>query len=141
MKALLAAMLTPCVAAAQTPAVTWTGMYNCAQGVSALTLTVQPTGPANEATALFHFKADKSNPGVPEGCFAMSGTFDARHLRLHATDWLLQPPGYVTVDLAADVSPDGQSVSGTVIGPGCNILSLQHAKRDPDVARCHRPIS
>ena len=140
MKSLFAAVLVPCVAAAQPP-VAWTGMYVCAQGATAVTLTVQPTGQGNGADALFHFKADRSNPGVPEGCFAMSGTYDSRHLRLHATDWIVRPPGYLTVDVSADVGPDGQSASGAVTGPGCTRLPLRRAKRDPDGAPCRHPTS
>ena len=141
MKSLVAALLMPCVAAAQTPPVAWTGAYYCAQGVTAVTLTVQPTGQGNKANALFHFKADKSNPGVPEGCFAMSGTFDSQQMQFKATDWLLHPAGYVSVDVLGHITPDGQFVSGVVTGPGCGFLSLRRAKRDPDEARCHRAIS
>ena len=141
MKGLLAAVLAPYVALAQAPPVTWTGTYACAQGTTAVALTVQPTGTANRADALFHFKADPAIPGVAEGCFAMSGTFDARHLRLQATDWILHPADYVTVDVVADVGPDGQSAQGVVKGPGCTILLLRRAKRDPGEARCHRPTS
>ena len=84
--------------------------------------------------ALFRFYATKSNPGVPEGCFEMAGTYDpgTQEITLTAGRWRLHPPSYVTVDLSGAVSQDGRTISGTVTGPLCTRFEL---RRIPEVSR------
>jgi len=120
---LLAALLL--LAAPAQAADTWEGTYDCAQGRTGLTLTIEPDGPG--VSALFHFYADPSHPEVPEGCFAMSGQVDQRGGRvdLAAGRWLLQPFFYVTVDLSGTINPDGTQLAGRVSGPGCSAFVLR----------------
>jgi hypothetical protein len=75
---------------------------------------------------LFHFYALRENPGVPEGCFEMTGTFERNHneVSLGAEGWLLHPPGYVTVDLAGQLDATGKHFSGSITGPGCGGFDL-----------------
>jgi hypothetical protein len=116
---------------------TWLGRYTCGQGTTGLTLYVDEL-PESRITALFHFYADASNPDVPEGCFEMHGTFDrgTRHIDLRAGRWLLQPYGYITVDLSGIMS--GGTISGSVIGPACTTFELHPAgiRVPPDPAAC-----
>lgn len=115
----------------------WEGRYSCGQGATGLMLTVRPTEGSN-VEALFRFYAVKSNPGVPEGCFEMTGTYvpGTRQMDLSAGRWLLRPFGYVTVDLSGTVSADGSGMSGTVIGPLCTRFELH---RGPMVPRSAAP--
>ena len=57
----------------------------------------------------------------------MAGTLDQRTGRfdLQAGRWLLQPRNYVTVDLRGTVKDGGESVAGTVTGPGCTTFVLR----------------
>ena len=107
----------------------WEGVYDCPQGRTGLTLTLEPADTG--VTALFHFYADPSNPGVPEGCFAMSGTLDpgTGRLELRAEQWLLRPYNYYTVDLTGWVSPDRQRLQGEIPSPGCTVFDLSRTVR------------
>ena len=104
----------------------WRGTYTCPQGVTGLTLDIDPAS-SGRVTAVFAFSAASTNPIVPKGCFKMSGTYDApaRHLEMAPGRWLLRPPGYVTVALSGEVAPDGRSLTGSILYPGCGAFALQ----------------
>lgn len=106
---------------------TWKGSYVCGQGDTALTLILRPGHNRGELDGLFHFHGSANNPGVPEGCFTMTGSADPQNhqIRLSAGTWLLQPFGYVTVDLAGRLEPGGNRLSGQVIGPLCQGFKLR----------------
>lgn len=120
----LALLIHPALAAEA-----WEGVYDCPQGRTGLTLTLEPADPG--VTALFHFYADPSNPGIPEGCFAMSGTLDpgTGRLELRAGQWLLRPDNYYAVDLTGQVSPDRQRLQGEIPSPGCTVFDLSRTVR------------
>ena len=96
----------PAVAIAAEIGGAWEGSYTCNQGMTGLTLTVA-ADQDGAARGVFRFYQVDANPGVPDGCFAMSGTAAGDHLDLQATGWLYRPWGYITVDLAGAVSADG----------------------------------
>lgn len=112
---------------------TWEGNYICGQGETAVTLILRPGGSKGELDGLFHFHASPRNPGVPEGCFAMAGTYDgrSREMSLSAGRWLLQPFGYVTVDLAGRLQPGGTRIIGQVVGPLCRGFELHRTSGKP----------
>src|ERR1700749_502406 len=64
------------------PVGNWHGTYTCAQGLTALDLSITAEN-FSHVRATFHFNAVASNRGVPEGCFTMLGTFEpgSRHIR------------------------------------------------------------
>ena len=113
----------------------WTGHYACAQGETGLTLTVEPRS-GRALRALFHFYAIRQNPRIPEGCFEMTGTFDRvrNEVSLTAGDWLLHPPGYVTVDLTGQIDAGGKHFGGSVAGPNCGGFDLIRVGRPRRVA-------
>ena len=119
----------------------WSGQYVCAQGDTALTLTIRPAASAGEVTALFHFQSSPSNPGVPEGCFTMSGSYDgdSRRTQLTADSWLLRPEDYVMVDLVGQLDPDGSRLSGRVVGPFCSTFELHRVSAPPAATGCRDP--
>lgn len=122
--------LLPLTAAGQTTSVNgrWQGTYTCGQGLTGLTLVVieQPQG---QATGVFHFYADPSNPNVPTGCFAMAGTFDRSTGQLHllGDHWIIQPPGYEMVGLDGQLNGTGGGLGGTVAHPYCSTFTLTRA--------------
>lgn len=129
------AMVAPAphsVAWAQGAAGAWQGRYVCGQGTTGLLLTVRAAG-ESDVEALFRFYPVKGNPGVPEGCFEMSGRYDpaTREVSLSAGQWLLRPPGYITVDLSGTLSADGGTLSGTVHGPLCTRFELRRVPMVP----------
>lgn len=121
----------------------WSGRYTCNQGVTGVTLTVE-AATARGAIALFHFYADPSNPGVPSGCFRMSGRFDARtgRLQLKGGRWLLRPYGYLTVDFTGEIDPAGETFVGQVTGYNCTRFELSRRPAPvPVPAQCFEAIS
>jgi hypothetical protein len=105
----------------------WEGGYGCSQGLTALTLTVEP-GPDNTATATFDFSAHPDNPGVPSGSFAMEGEYQDGALSLQGVEWIEQPDDYLMVDLRfhSERGIDPQRMYGEVVGapPSCSIFEL-----------------
>ncbi len=136
--AAVAALLIPAVAIAADIGGTWAGSYTCNQGLTGLTLTVDaPQDGA--ARGVFRFYQVDANPGVPDGCFAMSGTAAGDHLDLRAAGWLYRPWGYITVDLSGAVSADGTTLSGSIYGPNCTTFELHRMARDVSPERCRLP--
>ncbi len=131
----VAALLLPAVGNGAEVGGTWQGSYICNQGLTGLTLTVVPS-PHGAAKGVFRFYQVDANPGVPDGCFAMSGNVFGDELRLQAGKWLFRPFGYVTVDLAGSVSPDGSELTGAIFGPKCTSFSLRRITDYADPAPC-----
>ena len=102
----------------------WAGTYTCAQGLTGLQLTIRDTGGGTLA-AIFSFYAVSSNPGVPSGSYAMTGTYSATGIVLHQDYWINQPSGYEMVDLESP-PPSGNTLHGTVAGGGssCTTFSV-----------------
>ena len=112
----------------------WTGTYLCAQGETPLELYVS-TPPGSVPMALFHF--GDGSPALPEGCFSMTGSASAQALVFTAHAWLLQPPGYVTVNLLGSVQQD--HYTGLVAGPGCTSFDLAWHPVAPPPPACRVP--
>lgn len=119
----LSLALAPSARAERTAAGVWVGQYVCGQGTTALTLSIAAARPR----ALFHFYPAPSNNTVPEGCFEMESSYDVDtgRIALTAGAWISRPDGYVTVDLEGQVSADGGTMTGKVIGPYCQTFALR----------------
>nr|MDA8248243.1 hypothetical protein [Rhodospirillales bacterium] len=133
----------PCAAApaaAQGPAGAWVGSYVCAQGLTALDLTLDsPDG--TTVTGIFHFATLPPHRAVPEGCFRVTGRFDKATgtVTLSPAGWLLRPAGFVTVGLSGAVSPDGTMLAGRVYGPWCDTFTVRRAAALPPRAAACTP--
>ena len=134
-----AAALLLCLAAAPAAAQgiggTWRGTYNCGQGNTALTLTIAPAG-KERVNALFHFEPAFDNPGVPAGCFEMTGRFEALsgRLTLDPSFWIARPDDYVMVGLRGEMR--GDATPGQVEGPGCTEFRLARRSIPRAIAAC-----
>lgn len=119
---------------------TWQGTYTCNQGNTALTLTISPVD-KERVSALFAFEAAPDNPGVPSGCFEMTGRFDARSgsLHLEPSHWVRRPGGYIMVGLDGQVRGNGSQLAGTVDGPGCTTFRLARRSLPNAIAACRNP--
>lgn len=117
---LVALLLGGTAASAQQVTATWVGHYLCAQGNTAVNLTIIEAKPG-VLNAWFHFQAPPDNPFVPTGCYTMTGTYDGltRQLRLAPGGWLHQPEGYEMVGVAGEVSTDGAALEGLIDNPSC----------------------
>jgi hypothetical protein len=106
------------------PGQTWSGTYQCTQGISSLDLRI--TGVAGtRVDAVFQFSVPQQ--GVV-GQFAMAADVapGSLHARFVPGPWIQRPPGYMTVGLEGDVSPDGTEFAGAVTdAAGCTTFSLR----------------
>lgn len=104
----------------------WYGSYECAQGKTLMALAVTEGAGGDGVEALFTFTASADNPGVETGAFDMEGTFVDGRLELSATDWVIEPKGYVTVDLTATVTePRPRRLEGEILGAGCSTFVVE----------------
>lgn len=136
---LAAAWLAAPAAAQDVPVGTWRGGYVCAQGHTALALTIEPRKDGSLG-ALFHFEAAPGHPDVPSGCFEMVGRFDAAtgRLRLAPARWLHRPADYVMVGLDGRISADRSRIEGRVEGPRCAGFAAERAPGPPAAAEACR---
>lgn len=83
--------------------------------------------------AIFNFNASSYSPKVPEGSFAMVGSFNTqtRELILTGDHWIKQPPDYDMVNLKGKINDDGTSFNGRVIYDGCKEFVLKRTDREP----------
>jgi hypothetical protein len=93
----------------------WRGIYECAQGLSAMTLRID-VAPGGVAIARYDFGPVESNPTVPHGAFLLAGSFEPNAdggfaAELVATEWIVHPDNYFMVPLSIR-SPDGKRLSG-----------------------------
>jgi hypothetical protein len=103
----------------------WNGTYVCAQGTTALTLTIT-VSQTGELAAIFAFRATAQNPTVPSGSYRMIAVVAGRSLEFTPAGWIDQPAGYVQVGLdgtlPATTSPN--RFAGFVVSAGCTDFSL-----------------
>ncbi|MFE1596855.1 hypothetical protein [Nocardia sp. NPDC058705] len=99
---------------------TWIGSYQCAQGATGLTLTVQP-----KTKAEFAFYPLPENPTVASGTFTMNWQAESDRIVFRKSSWIDRPGSYVMVDLIADHTGSTTTLTGTVVGAGCTTFWLQ----------------
>jgi hypothetical protein len=123
------------------PAGAWVGRYTCAQGLTALDLTIEQPTPGR-LRAQFHFSAVPSNPEVPEGCFLMTGRFDGRdHVVLEPSARVDRPAGFVMVGLDGTLTAGASVLTGNVTQvPVCTTFTLSRViGLQTRAVGCHRP--
>jgi murein DD-endopeptidase MepM/ murein hydrolase activator NlpD len=106
---------------------TWVGTYSCIQGETGLRLIIR-AGSGNSLQAEFVFYPIPTNPTVPSGSFAMTGSYSDANVALKQDHWINQPAGYLMVDLSGKLlTSTVPSLVGTVSGsvPGCTNFSVQ----------------
>ena len=121
--ALHALQNAPSAPAQRTMSGEWSGRYICRQGVTGVHVVLSDDG----SRALFHFYGLPENPGVPEGCFSMSGSFDPASgaLNLAAGKWIVRPHNFMTADVSGNLDPTGKIFAGRILGPaGCSNIIL-----------------
>ena len=107
------------------------GDYVCNQGLTDMTLQIATTSSGLEALYVFYEAA--ANPGVPSGCFRMTGAYDPTTgaLRFRAGSWIVHPTGYLTVDLDGVVDLAAGRYEGRVRGFNCTRFTLRRSDRAP----------
>ncbi|MEO8685874.1 MAG: hypothetical protein ABI414_13670 [Devosia sp.] len=105
----------------------WEGAYSCYQGLTALTLSIEPDG--EQWAGTFTFGPVKGNKAVPDGAYALTITQEDGNYHMEPGAWIEQPEGYVTVALDGTMSPDLKTLAGTVLFDGCQ--SFQVSRTTP----------
>ena len=106
----------------------WSGRYTCSQGLTAVQLSIDVTR-AGAAVAIFAFGPLDENPDVPSGSIRMTGTLLMVHrkleLRLAPDRWLVQPPGWLMVGVAADSDRGQRILRGRILEPACGEIDVR----------------
>ncbi len=127
----LAGMVPMCLAAAANgsivvsalPAGVYQGGYACAQGVTALRLTVQAQA-AGQLAARVDFGG---NSGLPHGAYLVTVRTDGNgDIVLTPLRWIQQPPDYGMV--GARLRQNGRDLTGTITDPACGNIALRRTE-------------
>jgi hypothetical protein len=114
-------------AAAQgTIAGTWQGSYECPQGPTGLTLTIEGDTP-HALKGNFRFYPTPDNARPAQGDYEVAISFDPASLRIEVqgTRWIDRPPGYEFANLRGVLQ--GRQLIGTVENAGCGAFELTRA--------------
>ena len=108
----------------------WRGHYICAQGPTALDLTLERDGEALRGT--FAFSELAENPGVPSGSYTLTGTSapadrDEVVVTMTPGHWITQPDGYVMVGFTAKSDRERRILRGTINFAGCGTIEVSRA--------------
>lgn len=82
-------------------------------------------------TATFHFYESPSNPGLPEGKYAMQGSYNRKsgELKLGGLGWLERPSGYDMVPLSGEIKEGSDIFRGRIEFQQCETFTLQRTKK------------
>lgn len=82
-------------------------------------------------TATFHFYESPSNPGLPEGKYAMQGRYDRKtgELKLGGLGWLERPSGYDMVPLSGQIKEGSNIFRGRIEFQQCETFTLQRTQK------------
>jgi hypothetical protein len=102
----------------------WEGRYMCAQGETALRLTLD-TEPDGQTIGMFDFGPHPGNPHLPSGSYRMRGKITMREggafeLVLVPDQWIAQPAGYLMVGLTATSNRERTELNGRITHETCS---------------------
>lgn len=100
----------------------WTGFYTCAQGATAMKLTLIDDDPAR-LTAVLAFGPTPGNPEVPRGSYTLRGVRRGSVVQLAPLEWLERPEDYDMVGLDGGIA--GARFEGRIAHETCGAFSLQ----------------
>lgn len=99
----------------------WRGLYQCAQGETAVQLTLDIVG--DQVSAIFDFGPFPGNKGVPPGSYRLRGTARERgetfEIELEPDKWISQPEGYMMVGLIAESDASRRELRGKITNDAC----------------------
>lgn len=109
----------------------WRGKYTCAQGLTALQLTIDVAS-TGDANAVFEFGPHEGNPDLPSGSYRMVGSVreigPKLQIRLAPERWIDQPEGYLMVGLEADSDAEQRRLTGRITYEGCGGVELRRLR-------------
>ncbi|GAB3434758.1 hypothetical protein [Actinophytocola sediminis] len=107
---------------------TWEGEYTCGQGVTGLTLTIEPADDKSVAV-VFEFFPLPENPEALAGSYQMVGKYSGNRLVFRQEKWIDQPADYLMVDLevTSEVEPGMDAMTGDVLSSTCEAFAVNRA--------------
>lgn len=101
----------------------------CPQGVTGLTLSVEPVGPL-EVVATFSFYGVPENPTVPAGRYLLRGILHSGTgvVSLAPDRWLEQPRGYVMVGMTGLFDLEAGVMQGRIDNERCGPFDLRRTR-------------
>jgi len=109
----------------------WRGFYECAQGKTALQLTLD-LDTDSTVSAIFDFGPHPDNVAVPPGSYRLTGRWGEDGARLVVDlvpdRWINQPPNYEMVGLSAATGSRRQRMRGQISNPSCGALDVQRVR-------------
>lgn len=131
LSALLASTTQPALAGAREVSGHFEGGYTCVQGNTWLALDLNARADGS-MTGTFSFGSAKWFDGgqartnaVPEGKFAVEGTWSGNHFILRPAYWIDHPDGFTMVGLTGDSDSSGQRLSGSIDFHGCSDFAVR----------------
>ena len=121
-----AGLAAPVAAQSRNAGGEWTGKYVCGQGVTGARLILSQDG----SQGVFHFYALPENPGVPEGCYQVTGVFNnaTGGLAIVPGTWYLRPRRFQSAAFSGIVDESSQNFAGKIIAmEGCASVFLSRA--------------
>lgn len=106
----------------------WRGFYECAQGKTALQLTLD-LDTDRSVKAIFDFGPHEDNPGLPPGSYRLTGTWrddgPTIAIALVPEAWIYQPSNYEMVGLTAVTGSRRQRMRGQITNAACGALDVR----------------
>jgi hypothetical protein len=110
---------------------TWEGTYTCSfDGVRGLKLVIDAKQ-ANQVEAVFNFFPVPTGAAMKPGSYKMVGIYQgptaqetSDTIKLKATSWIKQPPGYKTIDLEGKVDLTQGKLEGDIPDSLCRDVNL-----------------
>jgi hypothetical protein len=103
----------------------WTGSYHCAQGDTAVTVSLSvEDGGAARGTFTFGNLPGRSN--VKPGKYRIEGRYDelGASLQMRPAGWIVQPPGYTQVGFTVTYDRAAQRLTGRIQFSSCSTITL-----------------
>ena len=115
----------------------WAGTYTCAQGITAVKLTIEARASGGEATGHFQFGPLDANPKLPKGDYWMKGTARPTSrgeldVKLLPDKWVVHPDGWVMVGLTARSDLEQRTMLGTIDFQSCTTLAVSRVMPEAD---------
>lgn len=106
----------------------WEGRYDCAQGITGLTLELVGSGGV-EVRATFNFYAVPENPSVPSGSYTLTGAVRSDGtIELVPERWLSRPAGYEMVGMSGRLDHATGIMRGAIPFPSCTAFDLHRVR-------------
>jgi hypothetical protein len=106
----------------------WSGRYECAQGVTAVLLTIDIEA-NGRARAIFDFGPLADNPAIPNGSFRLAGKAtpadDAVDIWLRPEEWIDRPPGYEMVGIHVGIDATRRGLRGKMLNDSCDWIDAK----------------